>query len=36
MTPRWRPSSVTARIPPRIRTRSVTSATVPTAAYSFS
>ena len=36
MTPRWRPSSVTARMPPRMRTRSVTSATVPTAAYSLS
>ena len=35
-TPRWRPFSATARPPPGSRMRSVTSATVPTFAYSSS
>ena len=35
-TPRCRPFSATARTPPGSRTRSATSATVPTVAYSFS
>src|SRR5881227_821937 len=36
MTPRCRPSRLTAWTPPRMRTWSVTSATVPTPAYSLS